>query len=55
MTTVDANTSIIESSPKATRASDCAAMPREIVTKTSMAFHAVVAHSSRMPRRSRRS
>ena len=55
MTTVEANTSIIELSPKATKASDLAARPRPMVTKTSIRFHPVVAHSRRMPRRCKRS
>lgn len=55
MTTLEAKTSIMELSPKATNASDPAATPRPMVTNTSMRFHPVVAHSRRMPRRCKRS
>src|SRR6478609_3848256 len=48
--TADASTSTIESRPNATSASEPAAMPRPIVTKTSMTFHPMVAISSRLPR-----
>ena len=49
MTTPDANTSTSESRPKATSASDAAAMPRPIVTTTSMRFQAIVAYCSLRP------
>ena len=51
ITTMEANTSIMESRPNATRAKERAAMPSPTVTNTSIAFQAVVPHSRRMPRR----
>src|SRR4051794_14940300 len=49
-TTIEANTSTSESSPNAISASEPAAIPNPMVTKTSIRFHAIVAYCRRRPR-----
>src|SRR5919199_6070847 len=51
MTTSEANTSTAESRPKASSASEPAAMPVDTATATSTTFHPTVAYSRRRPMR----
>ena len=51
MTTVEAKISTMESSPNAINANEPDCTPSAMVTTTSIAFHTLVAHSSRSPRR----